>query len=146
MVLYHLFNSRLQGAEQGLVGGYECGFKTVAPGKILRSNHRDGVSGLGFDKKNLAVVIGKVGILNDLRNKSPQRESLVGCLMVEYQRKSGYSSGFFDKEKSAQELLRDGKRRLPYLRSTNLPENPFQNIGNLYGVVEINLEWGLVER
>ena len=64
----------------------------VAASEVLRGNDRDSISGFGFYQQYLAMIVSKIGALDNLGNKRPQFERLVGSLVVEYKI---YSRHFF---------------------------------------------------
>ena len=76
MIADKVFNLLMQGIEDIWVCGHNGGFMAVAPCKVLRGNNGDRYRSR-LNKNNLAVVVSKVGMFNDLRDKSPQAECLL---------------------------------------------------------------------
>ena len=74
----------MEPVEDCFIGGDKSRLVAVATGKVLRSNDADRIAALGLHQQNLAVVVGKIGALDNLCDERPQFERLVGCLMVEY--------------------------------------------------------------
>ena len=80
------------------VGGDKRRLVAVATGQVLRSNDADRIASLGLHQQNLAMVVGKIGALNNLCDERPQFERLVGCLMVENKVNPAHALIFCDEE------------------------------------------------
>ena len=74
----------MEPVEDCFIGGDKRRLVAVATGQVLRSNDADRIASLGFHQQNLAMVVGKIGALNNLCDERPQFERLVGSLVVEH--------------------------------------------------------------
>lgn len=63
-------------------GGDKGRLVAVAASEVLRGYDTDSVASLGFHQQNLAVIVSKIGALNNLGDERPQFERLVGRLVV----------------------------------------------------------------
>ena len=118
----------------------ESGLMAVASCEVLRSNDADRLAAFRLYQQNLAVIVGKIGSLDNLGYERPKFERFVGCLMVE---NKVYAADLFilcDEVKAPQKFLGNGERRLPYFRCSDLRQNPIENVGHLHGIREIRLE------
>ena len=70
--------------EYGPVGGDKRRLGTVAASEVLGGYDRNRVASLGLYQQYLAVIVGKIGSLNNLGDECPKFESLVGSLVVEH--------------------------------------------------------------
>ena len=52
------------------VGGYDGGLMAVTAGEVLRGDYRDGHCS-GLNKDDLTMVVGEVGVFDDLREECP---------------------------------------------------------------------------
>ena len=86
--------------------GDESGLVAVAAGEVLRGYDADRVASLGPHQQYLAVIVSKIGALDNLGDKRPQFERLVGRLVVEHQVYAAYMLVFGDKEQAPQKFLR----------------------------------------
>ena len=140
MIFNKVVNLGLESSEHVRVGRYESGLVAVASCEVLRSNDADPLAAFRLHQQNLAVVIGKIGSLDNLGFERPKFERFVGCLVVE---NKIYAADLFilsDKVKAPQKFLGYGERRLPYFRCSDLRQNPIENVGHLHGIREIRLE------
>ena len=69
--------------EYGPVGGDKRRLGTVAASEVLGGYDRNRVASLGLYQQYLAVIVGKIGSLNNLGDERPKFERLVGSLVVE---------------------------------------------------------------
>ena len=74
----------MQPVEDSLVCGDKGGLVAVTASEVLRSNNADRIAFFGTYQQNLAVVVGKISALDNLGDKRPEFERLVGSLVVEY--------------------------------------------------------------
>ena len=84
MVSDKVVDLRMEICENLRRGGYESGLVAVAASKVLRGDDADRVAALGFHQQNLAVVVSKIGALDNLGDERPKFERLVGRLVVEH--------------------------------------------------------------
>lgn len=70
VVTDQVFYLLVERMEDLVVGGYDGGLMAVTAGEVLRGNDSDGHCS-GLNKDNLAVVVGEVGVLDDLREECP---------------------------------------------------------------------------
>ena len=124
----------MEPVEDGFIGGDKRRFVAVATGQVLRSNDADRIASLGLHQQNLAVVVGKIGALDNLGNERPKFERLVGCLVVKNKVNPAHALFLCDEKESAKKFLRNGERSLPYFGNADLTQNPFENVGNLHGI------------
>ena len=69
--------------EYGRVGGDERRLGAVAASEVLGGYYRNRVVSFGLYQQYLAVIVGKIGPLNNLGDERPKFERLVGSLVVE---------------------------------------------------------------
>ena len=127
-------------------GGDKRRLVAVATGKVLRSNDADRIAMLGFYQQYLAVIVSKIGALNNLGDERPEFERLVGCLVVENKVNPAHTLILCDEKESAKKFLRYGERSLPDLGDADLPQNPFENVGHLDGITQIRLKRCIFQR
>ena len=65
-------------------GGDESGLVAVAASEVLRCDDTYRVAALGLNQQNLAVIVSKIGALDNLGDERPKFERLVGSLVVEH--------------------------------------------------------------
>ena len=88
----------MEPVEDGFIGGDKRRLVAVATGKVLRSNDADCIAALGLHQQNLAVVVCKIGALNNLGDERPEFERLVGSLVVEHKVNPAHSLILRDEE------------------------------------------------
>ena len=93
----------------------------------------------GLDEYHFAVVVGKVRMLDDLRDESPQAERFLRGFEIEHEMYAVHISRLGDKVQPSEELLRDGEGRLPNGTPAYLCKSPFDNIRHLECVSQITL-------
>ena len=120
--------------EYGPVGGDKRRLGTVAASEVLGGYDRNGCTVLSLYEKYLAVVVGKICALDNLGDERPEFERLVGRLMVEHKIYAADLVCLANETESAQKLLGNGERSLPYLGVADLSQNPFENVGNRHGI------------
>ena len=130
----------VQPGKNSRVGGDKSGLVAVAASEVLRGDDADGIASIGLDKEYLAVVVGKICALDNLGDERPKFERLVCGLMVENKIYARHFVCLANEEQSPQKLLGDRERGLPHLRHTDLRQNPFEDVGYLYGITQIRLE------
>ena len=79
----------------------------VAASQVLRGNDGDGVTGFGFYQQYLAVIVSKIGSLNNLGDERPEFERLVRGLMVKNKVDATDFLILSDEEKASQKFLGD---------------------------------------
>ena len=121
------------------VGCHEGTLTAVASCEVLRGDNGNNLSFKTAHQQYLAVVVGKVGGVDDLCDECPQLECFVGGFVVEYQVETGDEAGLLDEEQTADELFTDREGRLPHLGLAELLQRPVENVGHLQGVGEISL-------
>ena len=97
----------MQRGEQFGVGCDHGTLRAVASCEVLRGDDADHFAALALDEQHLAVVVGKVGGRDNLRDKRPQFERLVGGFVVEYEIEASDEPGLLNEVQSANELLGD---------------------------------------
>ncbi len=133
-----VFNLLVQGVEDCRVGGDDGGLVAVTAREVLRGDDCDrGRS--GPNQNHLAVVVGEVGMLNDLRDERPQTERFLRGFEIEHEVDSFYIARFGDEVEPAQKLLGNRERGLPNGAFANLRKHPFDNIRHLQRVGQIAL-------
>ena len=65
-------------------GGDTRRLVAVAASQVLRGYDRNSISSLGLHQQNLAVIVSKIGALDNLGDECPKLERLVGSLVVEH--------------------------------------------------------------
>lgn len=123
--------------------GDDSTLMTVSSSEVLAGDYCRTSSVARLDEQDLAVVIGKIGLVDNLDDEGPQLECFVGCLQVKDQMEVADFTAATDKVQATQKLLADGEGCLPHLTLAILLKNPLKHIGNLDGVGEICLR-GLV--
>ena len=81
--------------------------RAVASCEVLRGDDADHFAALATHQQNLAVVVGKIGGGDNLRDKRPEFERLVGGLVVEHEVKASDEPGLLDEVQSTNEFLGD---------------------------------------
>ena len=89
------------------VGSDHGTLRAVASRKVLRSDDAHHFAALAAHQQHLAVVVGKVGGGDNLRDERPQFERLVGGLVVEHEVEPSDEAGLLDEVQSTDELLGD---------------------------------------
>lgn len=84
MVSDKVVDLRMENCENLRRGRDESGLVAVAASEVLRGDDADRVAALGFYQQNLAVIVSKIGALNNLGDERPKFESLVCRLVVEH--------------------------------------------------------------
>ena len=105
MVFNQVLYLAVKRIEDDEVGCDKCTFASVASRQVLRGDDRNDLALLASHQQHLAVVVGKVGGVDDLGDERPQFERLVGGLVVEYQVETGNEAGLLDEEQSADEFF-----------------------------------------
>ena len=140
MIFNKVVNLGVECGEHVRVGRNKSGLVAVASCEVLRSNDADRLAAFRLHQQNLAVIVGKIGSLDNLGYERPKFEGFVGSLVVE---NKIYAADLFilcDEVKAPQKFLGNGERRLPYFRCSDLRQNPIENVGHLHGIREIRLE------
>lgn len=70
VVLDKVFNLAVKRVEDRGVGGYDGGLVAVTAGEVLRGDDCYGHCS-GLNQNNLAMVVGEVGVFDDLREECP---------------------------------------------------------------------------
>ena len=73
----------------------------------MGSDDRHTISGLGLNQQYLAVIVSKIGALDNLSDESPKFERLVGRLVVEDEVYAADFVALADEEQAPQKLLGD---------------------------------------
>ena len=89
------------------VGRDDSRLRAVASREVLRGDDAHHFATLAFDEQHLAVVVGKVGGGDNLRDERPEFERLVGGFVVEHEVEPSDEAGLLDEVQSANELLAD---------------------------------------
>ena len=146
MVCDKVVDLRMEICENLRRGRYESGLVAVAASEVLRGDNRNCIAPFRLYQQNLAVVVSKIGALNNLGDERPEFERLVGSLVVENEVDARHALVFGNKEQAAQKLLGNGERSLPDFCDANLSKNPFENVGHLDGITQIRLIRGCSKR
>ena len=93
--------------EQFRVSSDHGTLRAVASREVLRGDDADHFAFLALDQQDLAVVVDKVGGVDNLSYERPQFERLVRGLVVENKVEASDQPGLLDEEQSANELLAD---------------------------------------
>ncbi len=139
MVCDQIFYLCVQRAEDIEVGGDEGTLRAVASREVLRGDDGNDLSLEAAHEQDLAVVVGKIGGIDDLGDERPELEGLVGGLVVEHQVEAGDEARLLDEEQPSDEFFGDREGCLPHLGLAELLQRPFHNVGHLQGVGEISL-------
>lgn len=107
MVFNQVFYLRVQRAEDIEVGGDEGTLRAVASREVLRGDDTDDLALDAAHEQNLAVVVGKIGGIDDLGDERPELEGFVGGLVVEHQVELGDEARLLDEEQPSDELFGD---------------------------------------
>lgn len=97
----------MQRVEDVEVGCHEGTLTAVASREVLRGHDGDDLALEAAHEQNLAVVVGKIGGVDDLCDERPQFQCFVGGLVVEHQVEAGDETRLLDEEQSSDELLAD---------------------------------------
>lgn len=73
----------VEGVEDEWVGAYYGGLVAIASGEVLGGDDTDFVTGLGEDEEDLGMVVGQVGIGDDLVDEDPEIQCFLGGLEVQ---------------------------------------------------------------
>ena len=84
MVLNKIFHVRQEGLKNLWVGRDNGRLHAVTSRQVLRGYNGHCIAIYRTNKDNLGMVVGKVGVLNDLREESPKTESFVCRLEIEH--------------------------------------------------------------
>ena len=138
MVLDEVFNLLVEGVEDTEVCGDNGGFVAITACEVLRGDDCYAM-GRALNEYNLAVVVGEVGVFDDLCEKSPQTKCLLCGFEIQKQVDRVHIAAFGNKIQSPQKLFRNGKRGLPNGALAYLREYPFNDVSHLQCVGEITL-------
>jgi len=86
------------------------------------------------------MIVGQIGVLNDLREESPEPKRLVGGFEIQHKTDGFDASGLGYEVEASEKLLGNGEGCLPNRRFADLVEYPFNHIGYLERVSQITLE------
>ena len=89
------------------VGRDDSRLRAVASREVLRGNNAHDFAALAAHQQHHAVVVGKVGGGDNLRDERPEFERLVGGLVVEHEVEPSDEAGLLDEVETANELLGD---------------------------------------
>lgn len=92
------------------------------------------------------MVVCHEGGLVYLRYEHPELYSLVGCLVVDYERCVANQSVSADEVEPAQKFFRDRECGLVYVGYADLGENPVEDVCYLQSVCKQDLRLALRER
>ena len=84
MISYEVVDLSMESFKNFRRSGNESGLVPVTSCEVLRRNDADRIATFRFNQQNFAVVIGKIGSLDNLGYERPKFESLVCCFVVEY--------------------------------------------------------------
>ena len=107
MILDEVLYLAVKRVEDVEVGRDKCTLATVASRQVLRGDDRDDLTLLTTHKQYFAVIVSKVGGVDDLCNERPQLERLICGLVVEYQVEPGDEARLLDEKQSAYEFFAD---------------------------------------
>ena len=88
----------MESVEDCFIGGDKRRFVAVATGQVLWGDDRNSISGFGTHQQNFAVIVGKIRALDNLSDKRPKFQRLVGRLVVEHKVNPAYALILCDEE------------------------------------------------
>ena len=140
MILDKIFHVGEEGLKYIRIGCNNGGFHTVASCQVLRGNDGNSIALDRANKYDLGMIVGKIGMLNNLREESPETERFVCRLKIEHKSDRFDFARFRYKIQATKKLLGNRERGLPNSRFADLVEYPFNHIGDLERVREITLQ------
>ena len=107
MVRDQILDLGMKRVEDVEVGRHHGTLTAVTTGEVLGRDDGNDLTLLASHQQHLAVVVGKVGGVDYLRNERPQFERLVRGLVVKNKVEAIDQPGLLDEEQTADELFAD---------------------------------------